>query len=154
VRAVSLSAALLIAASPLLAQAASSAPVAPAVATARTPLPADSVAIAHKYATWFATAQSDSIFTHLPASAQASVGSAAAIAEQFGQVTSQLGNEAQLVEERWVRRNGNRQYWRIARYTDYAEEPFVLRIVILPDGSLGGIGLNPLSQAPAVDPEP
>ncbi len=147
-RAVSLSAALLLAASPLLAQTVAT------VATVRAPLPSDSIAIARKYATWFATSQADSIFTHLPASTQASVGSASAIADQFGQVTSQLGNEAQLIEERWVRRNGNRQYWRIGRYTDFTEEPFVLRIVILADGALGGIGLSPLSQVPAVDPEP
>lgn len=150
-RAVSLSTALLLMAAPIAAQTAQTVSTAPAI---RAPLPADSVALARKYATWFATSQADSIFNHLPASTQATVGSAAAIADQFGQVTSQLGNEAQLVEERWVRRNGNRQYWRIARYTDYAQEPFVLRIVILPDGALGGIGLNPLSQAPAVDPEP
>lgn len=148
-RAVSLSTALLLAAAPLLAQTASSAST---VSTVRAPLPNDSLAIARKYATWFATSQADSIFQHLPASAQASVGSASAMSDQFGQVTAQIGNETQLVEERWVRRNGNRQYWRISRYSDYAEEPFVLRIVIMPDGSLGGIGMNPLSQAPAVDP--
>ena len=76
------------------------------------------------------------------------------MAEQFGQFTSQMGNEAQLVEERWVRRNGNRQYWRIARYTDFADEPIALRLVIMPDGSLGGIGLNPLSRVPEIDREP
>lgn len=135
------------------APAANAAPAAPAPVP-RTPLPNDSIALARKYATWFATAQADSIFDHLPAEARASVGTAAALADQFGQVTSHIGNEAQLVEERWVRRNGRRQYWRIARYTDYADEPFVLRIVIMSDGGLGGIGLNPLSQVPNVDPEP
>lgn len=157
VRAVSLSTALLLAAVPLIAQTTPTpaTPATPATApTVRAPLPNDSLALARKYATWFATSQADSIFNHLPAGAQAQAGSAANITAQFGQVTSQIGNEAQLVEERWVRRNGMRQYWRIARYTDFAEEPFVLRIVILPDGGLGGIGMNPLSQVPQVDPEP
>jgi hypothetical protein len=148
-----ITAALALSAAPAAAQTAVAASPAPRPAP-RTPLPSDSVAIARKYATWFATAQADSIFNHLPAEAKAQIGSASALMEQFGQVTSHIGNEAQLVEERWVRRNGRRQYWRIARYTDFADEPFVLRIVIMPDGGLGGLGMNPLSQVPAVDPEP
>lgn len=149
-------AAFVLSATPVVAQTATAATnPTPATAPApRTPLPDDSLARARKYATWFATAQADSIFNHLPAEARAQTGSAATLMEQFGQVTSQIGNEAQLIEERWVRRNGRRQYWRVARYTDFADEPFVLRIVIMPDGGLGGIGLNPLSRVPSVDPEP
>jgi len=30
----------------------------------------------------------------------------------------------------------------------------VLRLVILPDGTMAGIGLNPQSQTPPIDPEP
>ena len=65
---------------------------------------------------------------------------------------AQAGSETQLVEERWVRRNGKRQYWRKGVYSN-ASEPILLRLVILPDGALGGIGLSPASQPPPIEPE-
>ena len=39
-------------------------------------------------------------------------------------------------------------------HSDFADEPIVLRLVIMPDGKLGGMGINPLSQVPPIDPEP
>ena len=82
------------------------------------------------------------------------MGSPSAITDQFAQIAAQIGNEVQVVEERWVRRNGNRQYWRVARFSDFADEPVVLRIVISPSGEMTGVGFNPLSQVPPIDAEP
>lgn len=76
------------------------------------------------------------------------------MADFLAQASARAGTEASLVEERWVRRNGDRQYWRISRFTDFTDEPVVLRIIILPTGEWGGMGFNPLSRVPPVDPEP
>jgi uncharacterized protein (TIGR00725 family) len=122
---------------------------APAAAPAAAPqrLPADSLEIARRYANWFLTYQADSLFAHLPPDARQQVGSSADMSNQMMQFAAQAGTETELVEERWVRRNGKRQYWRKAVYST-APEPVLLRLVILPDGSLGGIGLSPASQPP------
>lgn len=127
---------------------------APAPAAARPPLPADSLAIARRFAGWFISNQADSLFAALPADGRREMGSSAAIADQLAQIAARAGSELSVVEERWVRRNGLRQYWRISRYSDFTDEPVVVRFVIMPDGSLGGIGVNPLSAVPPIDPEP
>lgn len=125
---------------------AQSAPTAPA------PLPTDSVEIGRKYVQWFYTGQADSLYAHLPASDRQQL-TPSVLADAMAQLAARAGTEVELVEERWVRRNGRRQYWRVARFSD-APENVMLRLVILPDGTLGGIGMNPASQPPPVDPEP
>lgn len=74
--------------------------------------------------------------------------------DRMAQMAARVGTETQLVEERWIRRNGMRQFWHIARFSDFTMEPVAVRVVIMPDGSWGGYGVNPLSRAPAPDPEP
>ena len=124
----------------------------PAPAAAPQQLPADSIAIARKYATWFLSYQADSLFAHLPPEDRQRLGSVADMNDQMMRFAAQAGTETQLVEERWVRRNGKRQYWRKAAYS-ISPEPILLRLVILPDGALGGIGLGPASQPPPIEPE-
>jgi hypothetical protein len=137
-------------AAPLAAQ--TPAPAAPAAPVVRQKLPNDSVAIARKYASWIWSSQVDSLIAHMVPDTSAP--NRQQITDQFARMSARVGTEAQLVEERWVRRNGERQYWRIARFTDFTDEPVALRIVIMPDGRMGGMGFNPLSRVPAVDPEP
>ena len=139
----------LCAASPLRAQ--TPAPAAPA-APARHQLPNDSLQIARKYANWLWTNQADSLVAHQVADSGAP--NAQQIMDRVAQMTARVGTEQQLIEERWVRRNGERQYWRIARFSDFTDEPAVLRIVIMADGKIGGMGFNPLSRVPPVDQEP
>ena len=127
----------------------------PASATTpvRQKLPDDSLEIARRYAGFVWASQIDSIFAHSPANARTAEGRAA-FENTMAQVAARAGTEASVITEHWVRRNGNRQYWRTVRMTDYTNEPIVLRIVILPTGEGGGMGLGPLSQVPPVDPEP
>ena len=124
----------------------------PAPAAAPQRLPADSIDIARTYATWFLTYQADSLFAHLPPEDRQQAGSVAEMNNQMMQFAARAGTETALLEERWVRRNGKRQYWRKAAYS-ISPEPILLRLVILPDGSLGGIGLGPASQPPPIEPE-
>ena len=68
------------------------------------------------------------------------------------QLTARAGAEASLVEERWVKRNNTRQYWRVFNATDFTDEPVVVRWALLPGKMIAGLGMNPLSRAPAADP--
>ncbi len=119
----------------------------------RAPLPADSLARARRIAGFFVHQQADSLYAAMPPDMQQGLGGIDGVTERMVRLTSQIGTEESVVEERWVMRNGQRQYWRFGRYV-MADEPMVLRLVILPDGSLGGMGFNPASQLPPVDPEP
>ena len=72
------------------------------------------------------------------------------MAGEFDQFTAQVGEETGLVEEKVVMRKGNPQYWRTANFS-MAPEPIMIRWVIV-NGEIWGIGLNPASQAPPIDP--
>ena len=138
------------AASPALAQnAGAQLPPAAAAGTQLTRLPADSVAIARRFVGWLWSTQVDSLLAHSPPDTAMTRD---VLTNQISQIVGQIGVEQEVVEERWVRRNGKRQYWRKAVYS-IAPEPVLLRLVILPDGSLGGIGLGLASQPPPIDPE-
>jgi hypothetical protein len=67
------------------------------------------------------------------------------------QIATRAGNEVSVIEEKFITRNGARQYWRTAKM-DILEEPFLLRWVISPEGKIAGIGMGPASQAPPIDP--
>ena len=68
------------------------------------------------------------------------------------QVALQVGTEVEVLEERYVTRNGKPQFWHTGRFSELAE-PIQIRWVIEPDGQISGAGINPASQAPQVDPE-
>ena len=144
----------LLGAAPLAAQTPAAAPATPAAAPAPTPpakLDYDSLAFGRQLTNWFYAGEADSLFAHAPAEMQAQM-----TKEAWGQAMMQFvgraGSEASLVEERWVLRNGKRQYWRVFNATEFTQEPVMLRWVLLPGKMIGGVGMNPASQAPPVDP--
>lgn len=144
-------------AAPLAAQ--TPAPAAtPAAAAAPAPAPAppqkldyDSLAFARQLTLWFYSGESDSLFAHTTAEMQTQM-----TKEQWSQAIMQfsgrVGSEASLVEERWVKRNGHRQYWRVLNATDYTDQPVMLRFSLLPGKIINGVGMNPANQAPPIDP--
>ena len=152
-------AALTVAAAPLSAQTPAT-PATPATAAAPATPPAppakldyDSLAFARQLTLWFFTSEVDSLWAHTTPDMQANMpGGKAAWSEMIGQFIERAGAESQLVEERWVKRNNRRQYWRIFRATDFADDAVMLRWVLLPGKMVGGLGMNPASQAPPVDP--
>lgn len=119
----------------------------------RQPLPNDSLAIARHYALWIWSNQLDSLMAHSP-EADRTPQNRQEMSDGIAQMQARLGNEVAVVEERWVRRNGNRQYWRVATFSTFIDEAVVLRIVIAPNGEIMGVGMNPLSRVPPIDPEP
>lgn len=130
---------------------------APAPAATPAPRPAkldyDSVAFGRQVTLWFYTSQLDSLWAHTDTAFQRGLESKERYGLMLGDFMERVGSEESLVEERFHLRNGQRQYWRILRGTEFTQEPVAIRWVLLPGKMLGGVGLNPLSRTPPVDPE-
>jgi hypothetical protein len=130
---------------------------APAAAPAPAPAPPakldyDSLAFARQVNTWFLTGDMDSLWAHTDSVMKVNMKSKDEWMNMYMQFTSRAGGEASLVEERWVKRNNVRQYWRIFNATDFPDEPVVLRWALVPGKVIVGLGMNPLSRVPPVDP--
>jgi hypothetical protein len=143
---------------PLTAAALLLAPLAPAAATAqaapaaaRYTLPKDSMELARKYTKWLYEAQFDSIKAHHPESQRNDPNLLPGLAARLEQIVARAGTEVEVVEEKFVWRNGRRQYWRTAKFTNLSE-PLLLRWVMGPKGEIEGHGASPLSMAPPIDP--
>lgn len=113
----------------------------------------DSLALARQYTVWLYTGQVDSLFAHHPADAQKDTTLRQRIRASVDQLALRAGTETRVIEEKFVKRNGRTQYWRTATFSDFPAEPLLVRWVLNPDGTIGGIGMGPLSQAPPIDPK-
>ena len=122
-----------------------------APAAAQDKMPADSLAYARKLTTWFFGGQMDSLHARLDAKGRARM-DVAEMQSHLEEITARAGSEVEVVEEKFVKRNGNTQYWRTAKYSTFTSEPLMLRWAFNPKGEIVGIGFNPLSQAPEIDP--
>ena len=112
----------------------------------------DTLALARQFTVWLYTGQVDSLFAHHPADAQRDTTLRTRIRASVDQLALRAGTETAVIEEKFVKRNGRTQYWRTAKFSDFAE-PLLVRWVLNPDGTIGGIGMGPLSQAPPIDPQ-
>jgi hypothetical protein len=133
---------------PVLAQAA---PAAPASRPKPAQLAPDSLERARKFTLWLYTNQTDSLFAYMDSASQKELKVPKAFEETVAELATRAGSEEQLLEERWVTRNGRRQYWRTAKFSGVAE-PFLVRWVLIAPGTIGGLGLGLASQAPPIDP--
>lgn len=113
--------------------------------------PYDSLALARRYAEWFFTSQKDSLWAHTSPDMQKEMQKPEYWLEGLEQLSSHAGSEEKVIEEKFVKRLGKTQYWRTSKYS-LMDEPVMIRFVILPDRTIGGVGMNPQSQAPAIDP--
>jgi hypothetical protein len=112
----------------------------------------DTLALARQFTVWLYTGQVDSLFAHHPADAQRDTTLRQRIRASVDQLALRAGTETAVIEEKFVKRNGRTQYWRTAKFSDFGE-PLLVRWVLNPDGTIGGIGMGPLSQAPPIDPQ-
>ena len=124
---------------------------APASTTRPAQLPADSMEIARKYTQWLYTSQADSLIAHSDAATRSRQGAKAQFEGLTAELATRAGTEKMVIEEKFITRNGARQYWRTAMFSDFSQ-PLLLRWVINVRGELTGVGLGPLSQAPPIDP--
>jgi hypothetical protein len=109
------------------------------------------IELGRKYTEWLYTARFDSLFAHMNEDMRSAMGSPDDMAAQWDQFTAQIGEETKVVDEMVVMRKGSPQYWRTADYS-MAPEPIMIRFVIV-DGEIRGLGINPASQAPPIDPD-
>jgi len=114
-------------------------------------LPADSAERAHRYIGWLLESRSDSLFANLDSLSKKQVGSPAALDKMALEIAARAGTQEKPLEERWVTRNGHRQFWHTGKFS-LMEEPLMVRVVILPSGQIAGFGFNPAGSAPPVDP--
>jgi hypothetical protein len=126
------------------------APAVPAAPAAPIKPIGNEIELGRKFTQWLYTAQFDSLFAHADAEGQQTLGKPEEMQAHLDELVARLGDESEVVEEKVVMRNGKPQYWRTSKYT-LAPEPFMLRWVIV-NGQIMGIGMNPASNPPAIDP--
>ena len=122
--------------------------VAPLAAQAK--LPNDSLELGRKWSLWFLGGRADSLASAMAPDMLQSHGGVAGITEAQAMVAERAGLMKSVMEEKFVWRNGQRQYWRTMAMS-VLPEPFLLRFVMTSDGRISGVGLGPLSEAPPVD---
>lgn len=115
-------------------------------------LPMDSTALAaaRRYTFWLYQENVDSLLAHMSADERARPGARQQLAREARTVNARAGAEVHVEDERFFRRNGQRQYWRTAEFTNM-NEPLLLRWVIDDSLVIQGLGMGPASQAPPVD---
>lgn len=112
------------------------------------PLPSDSLVRARRAAALLIAGHADSVIDLIPNASEQMKQQVRTAAETF---LTRAGTERSLIEERWIWRQGRRQYWRILETTGPVPEPVVVRWVFNDSGAIAGIGVGLLSSVPAVD---
>lgn len=123
---------------------------APAQVSAPAGVMRDSLAHARKLVQWFYTSQVDSLLSFVPEQDREKI-TKDRLLGMVAQFASRMGGETEVIEEKFVKRNGATQYWRSAKYA-LATEPMLFRWAFNAQGQVAGQGFGPLSQAPAIDP--
>jgi len=140
-----------VAAAPLAAQSPLPSPASKAAAQEGNDAPMrDSLAHARRLTRWFYNAQADSLRQFIPQEDLQRF-TPAEITRQLAEVTARAGTETEVIEEKFVKRNGGTQYWRAARFSN-APEPVLFRWAFNKSGQIIGMGFGLLSQAPPIDP--
>lgn len=116
-------------------------------------LPADSFDLARKYTKWFYEEQVDSLVAHHPAEARENPALGTRLLNSYKGLAEHAGKELWVTDERFITRNGQRQYWRTATFSGFSE-PVLVRWVMNSKGEITGLGLGPKSDAPPIDPAP
>jgi len=130
---------------------AQSAPAAKSTPAAES-MPADSLAHARKLTAWFFSGQADSVHAYMAVNDSGKKVSTDEIRATLERMTGRAGAETKVVEEKFVKRNGSTQYWRTGEWSEFTDEPVVFRWAFNKSGRIVGIGFNPLSKAPPIDP--
>ena len=114
--------------------------------------PMDSLELGRKATEWFYNGTLDSLWAH-----QADTTgweSRSKFDEEWKnrlyELAQRAGFEEEMLEEEFVKRNGQTQYWRTAKFNLMPNEPIMVRWVIV-NGRLAGFGLNLARNPPARD---
>lgn len=113
-------------------------------------LPPDSMEIGRKYVDWFLEGKVDSLWAYTTERFQNQAGSPDAYEERSEMIAIRAGVREEVVEDKYVRRNGMPQFWHTANFSNMPE-PLVIRMIITSGGKIDGMGMNPQSQNPPTD---
>lgn len=116
-----------------------------------TEAPKDSLALARCFTKWFFTSQKDSLSAHSSDDVKGQMKSPDEWTTALEQLTARAGAEEKVLEEKFIKRNARTQYRRTSKYS-IEDEPVMLRFALDSTLTIIGIAMNPLSQAPVVDP--
>ena len=78
-------------------------------------------------------ADGDGLWATMTPEFQQQLGSVVPLLDNRDNLLDQFGGEAEVLEERVIPAGGNMAYWRVVELED-GPEPFVLQLVITPDG--------------------
>ena len=113
----------------------------------------DSLALGRLFTDWLVAGNADSLWAYMDDTTEMEGGKAGFVAQverSRATLMQRAGFEEEVIEEKFVKRNGLTQYWRTGRYSGN-DEPIMIRWVIV-NGRLAGFGMNPARQAPPIDP--
>ena len=113
-------------------------------------LPADSMEIGAGYMEMILNYDAEDLHENFTDARKENFGSPDVIMDRIMGLFDQLGDQEEVVSQRYWMRNGKPQFWHTAIFSEF-DEPFVFRLVIEPDGRISGLGINPESQNPQVD---
>ena len=122
----------------------------PVRAAAQQRLPSDSLEIGAKYVQWLLGGEVDSLLSVATPEALERMGGRDGIMEVMDMIGQRAGLEVEVLEEKYVTRNGAAQFWHTGQFSGM-DEPLQIRWVINRDGEIAGAGINPASQAPMID---
>lgn len=113
-------------------------------------LPSDSLTRARAYTRWFVNGETDSLWAVVVPGGSGPLSTRDALAGAQADFGARAGEVGKVLEERFVWRQGMRQFWTTMNASS-APEPVVVRWVLRPDGRIQGIGLSLASSVPATD---
>ncbi len=117
---------------------------------AQQPLHRDSLQIARRAAQFFYSGAVDSLVAMLSPQTLSDIGGREGLVGGISQVSLRAGEEVSVVEERWNLRNGQRQYWRTSKMSQFPGD-FLLRFNLDAQGLITGIGMGPAAAAPPIE---
>ncbi len=120
--------------------------------SAQSAQPVDSLELSRKATEWFYNGTLDSLWAHQHDTTGWESRSKfdGEWKNRLYELTQRAGFEEEVLEEEFVKRNGQTQYWRTAKFNLMPNEPIMIRWVVV-DGRLAGFGLNLARNPPARD---
>ena len=112
----------------------------------------DSLGLARQYTQWLYEGAADSLVAHSSERARESFATPGGFRQYTDQIASLAGEELAVILETWKLRNGDCQYWRVAAFTEF-DDFLLVRWILSPDGSIGGLGVGPNEMGPPVESE-
>jgi hypothetical protein len=101
---------------------------------------------------YFFDGYADSLATMFAPQALESVGGVEGIIGMMDTIGERAGMVIEVLDAKMTRRRGIPQYWWEADFSEFTDEPLVLRYVFNEEGQISGAGVGPKSGSPS-DPE-